>query len=84
MSDEDASYSSNEPAAADMTRWKNASENLRHILPGLLKDESGQDLIEYALVVCIIALGAVAAMTSFATTLRTVFGSIGTKMTNAI
>ena len=49
-----------------------------------MKDESGQDLIEYALVACVIALGAVATMTSFAGTIRTVLGSIGTKLTNAV
>ena len=63
---------------------KNLVKNLDCVLHGLLEDESGQDLIEYALVASIIALGAIAAMTTFATTLRNVFTSIGTKMTSAI
>ncbi len=41
--------------------------NRRQILSGLIRDESGQDLIEYALVAAIIALGATAAMTTVAT-----------------
>jgi pilus assembly protein Flp/PilA len=76
-------------ATEDTTRRKITSEEecyeyLSDILPNLLNDESGQDLIEYALVVCIIALGAVATMTTFAATIRTVLGSIGTKLTSAV
>ncbi len=59
-------------------------KNLKHILSGLLSDESGQDLIEYALVAALIALGATAAMTTLATTIRTAFTTVGTKLTNAV
>jgi len=41
------------------------------ILRALKDDESGQDLIEYALVAGLIGLGAVAAMSSLATTIGT-------------
>jgi len=58
--------------------------NLKHTLSGLLSDESGQDLIEYALVAAIIALGATAAMTTLATTISSAFGTIGTKLSNAV
>jgi len=58
--------------------------NLKHMLSGLLSDESGQDLIEYALVAAIIALGATAAMTTLATTISSAFGTIGTKLSNAV
>jgi pilus assembly protein Flp/PilA len=58
--------------------------NLRHMLSGLLSDESGQDLIEYALVAAIIALGATAAMTTLAGTISTAFGAVGTKLSNAV
>lgn len=54
------------------------------ILSNFLRDESGQDLIEYALVAAIIALGATAAMTTLATTISTAFTTVGTKLTNAI
>jgi pilus assembly protein Flp/PilA len=46
----------------------------------LLQDESGQDLIEYALVVSLIALGATAAMSGVASAISTAFGKVGTKL----
>jgi len=46
----------------------------------LLKDESGQDLIEYALVVALIALAATAGMSTLATKISTAFSSVGTKL----
>jgi pilus assembly protein Flp/PilA len=57
--------------------------NLRQTLSDLLRDESGQDLIEYALVAAIIALGATAAMTTVATDIKAVFAKIGTGLTTA-
>jgi pilus assembly protein Flp/PilA len=47
----------------------------------VLKDESGQDLIEYALVVALIALAATAGMSGVATKIGTAFTSIGGKLT---
>jgi pilus assembly protein Flp/PilA len=58
--------------------------NLKCILSNLLCDESGQDLIEYALVAALIALGATAAMTTLATTISNAFGTVGTKLTNNV
>jgi len=55
--------------------------NRRQILSGLIRDESGQDLIEYALVAAIIALGATAAMTTVATDVKALFTKIGTTLT---
>ena len=49
-----------------------------------MKDESGQDLIEYALVAALIALGAVTAMTSVKTSLGNAFTSINTQLTSAL
>ena len=46
----------------------------------LLKDEHGQDLIEYALVVALIAFAATAGMGSLATAINTAFGKMGTKL----
>ena len=43
-------------------------------------DESGQDLIEYALVVSLIALAAVAGMGTVAEKISTAFTNIGTKL----
>ena len=45
-----------------------------------LRDENGQDLIEYALVVALIALAATAGMQSVATSINAAFTSIGTKV----
>jgi pilus assembly protein Flp/PilA len=47
----------------------------------LIKDESGQDLVEYALVLSLIALAATVSMKALATTLGTAFTAVGTKLT---
>ena len=62
---------------------KEDAMNTKQLLNNLLKDESGQDLIEYALLAAIIALGSVAAMGVLATKISTAFSAIGTKLTNA-
>jgi pilus assembly protein Flp/PilA len=59
-------------------------KNLATVLSRLMSDESGQDLIEYALVAALIALGATAAMTSLATNISTAFSSVGSKLTAAV
>ena len=53
------------------------------IFKNLLHDESGQDLIEYALVAALIALGAVAAMRTLATSINTAFSAISSGLTVA-
>jgi pilus assembly protein Flp/PilA len=50
----------------------------------LLRDESGQDLIEYALVAAIIGLAAVAAMGSLANNITNAFNAVGSKLGNSI
>ena len=50
----------------------------------LLADEKGQDLIEYALVVALIAFAAVAGMNTVATDINLAFSKIGSKMLSAI
>ncbi len=47
-------------------------------------DESGQDLIEYALVAALVGLGSVAAMNSLATNIGTAYNSVGSTLTSAI
>jgi pilus assembly protein Flp/PilA len=49
-------------------------------LRDLITREHGQDLVEYALVVALIAFGATAGMKSLATGLNTAFGGISTKL----
>lgn len=46
-------------------------------LQGLLASEEGQDLIEYALVVALIGLGATAGMGVLATAINTAFSNVG-------
>jgi pilus assembly protein Flp/PilA len=50
----------------------------------VLLDEEGQDLIEYALVVALIAFAATAGMSSLAVSLNAAFTNIGTKVTGYI
>jgi pilus assembly protein Flp/PilA len=59
-------------------------KNLKSIVSGLVADESGQDLIEYALVAALIALGATAAMNTLAGTISTAFTTVGTKLTSNV
>lgn len=46
-----------------------------------MKDENGQDMVEYAIVMGLIAMGATVAMKGLATTIGAGFTSIGTKLT---
>jgi pilus assembly protein Flp/PilA len=51
------------------------------MLANVLKNEEGQDLVEYALVVSLIAFAAIAGMGVLATDINQAFTSIGTKLT---
>jgi pilus assembly protein Flp/PilA len=59
-------------------------KNLKRILSSFISDESGQDLIEYALVAALIALGATAAMNTLAGSISTAFSTVGTKLSTAV
>jgi pilus assembly protein Flp/PilA len=48
----------------------------------MIRREEGQDLIEYALVVALIALAATAGMTTVAQDINNAFVSIGSKLTS--
>jgi pilus assembly protein Flp/PilA len=58
--------------------------NFKQILSNLLKEESGQDLVQYALVAALIGLGATATMSTVATAIRTILSTIGTRLTTAV
>jgi pilus assembly protein Flp/PilA len=47
-----------------------------------LRQEHGQDLIEYVLIGGVVALGAVAGMSSFANSLNSAFSNLGSKLTS--
>jgi pilus assembly protein Flp/PilA len=50
----------------------------------LMSREEGQDLVEYALVVALIALGATASMSALAKAISTEFGTISTRFGTAV
>ncbi len=52
-------------------------------IQNLMSRDDGQDLVEYALVVALIALGATVAMTSVGTAVKGVFTNIGTAISGA-
>ena len=59
-------------------------KNLNTLMKNFVSDESGQDLIEYALAAALIGLAAVTSMRSLATSISSAFTSIGTQLTSAV
>ncbi len=55
----------------------------KHTVSRLMHEESGQDLIEYALVAALVGLGAVTAMKGLSNTITNAFNTIGNSLTNA-
>jgi pilus assembly protein Flp/PilA len=53
-------------------------------LKSLANQEEGQDLVEYALVVALIAFGAVAAMQGLSTEINVAFKTISSELSSAI
>jgi pilus assembly protein Flp/PilA len=60
------------------------TKKIKQAFVAFMKDESGQDLIEYALVAGLIALGAVAAMTGLSGKIGTAFNTVGNNLNNNI
>jgi Flp pilus assembly pilin Flp len=56
---------------------------MKNTLKRLWHEQEGQDLVEYGLLVVLVALGAVAAMGSLATAISTAFGSAASNLTAA-
>ena len=50
----------------------------------LMNREEGQDLVEYALVIALVALAATAGMKTLATDISTAFTNIGTTLSSSI
>ncbi|MEO8657968.1 MAG: Flp family type IVb pilin [Bryobacteraceae bacterium] len=57
---------------------------MKHFLRNLIHDDQGQDLIEYALVVALIAFAAVSGMNTVATKINTAFSNVGDKVSTYI
>jgi len=55
---------------------------MNNLLKRLWKEEEGQDLIEYALLVALVALAAVTGMQGLATAINKEFLALGTSLTN--
>ena len=58
--------------------------NLVKILRGLARGEDGQDMVEYALVVALIAFAATAGMKNLATGVNTAFQHISTALASDV
>ena len=54
------------------------------LLQNLMAEESGQDLIEYALVAALVGLGSVASMQGLATSIATTFNGVGNALSNSV
>jgi pilus assembly protein Flp/PilA len=59
-------------------------KNIKQVFAAFMRNESGQDLIEYALVAGLIGLGAVLAMTGLSGKIGNAFNSVGNNLTNTI
>jgi len=59
-------------------------KNIKQLAQNLMVEESGQDLIEYALVAALVGLGAVASMKTLSTSIGNAFSSIGTTLTSSV
>jgi pilus assembly protein Flp/PilA len=60
---------------------KSTMNNLKQLFTNLMREDSGQDLIEYALVAALVGLGAVAAMGTLKSAIATAFGSVSAHLT---
>ncbi len=59
-------------------------KNFKQILSGLVKDESGQDLVEYALVVAMVVAIVLAASGTLTTAITGAITTIGGKISSAV
>ncbi|HEY4959611.1 MAG TPA: Flp family type IVb pilin [Terriglobales bacterium] len=57
---------------------------MMEFLKNLQRDESGQDLIEYALIAALIALAAVAGIKTVGTGIATAFTNVTTQLSSAL
>jgi pilus assembly protein Flp/PilA len=57
---------------------------LVNLVKSFVRDDEGQDLLEYALLVALIALVAIAAVTAAGSTVSTIFQTIADKLKAAI
>jgi pilus assembly protein Flp/PilA len=58
--------------------------NMKQLVKNLINEDSGQDLIEYALVAALVGLGAVAAMKGLSNNIGNAFNSIGSTLSTSV
>jgi pilus assembly protein Flp/PilA len=58
--------------------------NLTKTVSIFLDDESGQDIVEYALIAGLVALSAIAGIGRVASGVSTVFTTVGTRLTSSV
>ena len=63
---------------------KNMMLKLYVTMQNMIANEEGQDLVEYALVVALIAFGAIAGMSALSTELNTAFKTISSQVGSAL
>jgi pilus assembly protein Flp/PilA len=56
---------------------------MKNLLNRLWNEEEGQDLVEYGLLVALVALAATAGMNLLATAINTTFSALGSKLTSS-
>jgi pilus assembly protein Flp/PilA len=66
---------------AEAPKFRKGTYNMMSFLKNLHKEESGQDLIEYALIGLLVALGAIAGMTTLASSINHEFTKIASNLT---
>jgi pilus assembly protein Flp/PilA len=59
-------------------------KSFKQLLNNLMTNESGQDLIEYALVAALVGLGAVASMNTLSTQIAGAFNGVGNTLTSSL
>ena len=59
-------------------------KTVKQLFKKLIAEDSGQDLIEYALVAALVGLGAIAAISGLTNAIGKSFNNEGTGLTNAI
>ncbi len=59
-------------------------KHTKQLVARFVGDESGQNMVEYALVIVLVALAAVAAMGSLGKTVSTAFSNIGSTLNSTI
>ena len=59
-------------------------ENMKRLFKNVMTEDSGQDLIEYALVAALVGLGSVAAMSGLANSIGNTFNGVGNALTSAV